>query len=161
MNTDLVKQVIIARRDLKMPAGKLAAQVAHASMSFMSRGLIRPETTITEDPWSHGLWFGGKGNDSENPIQSVLKIEERKLVVDEVLALWLDGAFTKIVLMVHSEEHLLELYNLANLKGLRTSLILDEGRTVFKGVPTHTCVAIGPNLIERIDTVTKGLSLYK
>jgi PTH2 family peptidyl-tRNA hydrolase len=161
VNTYLVKQVIIARRDLNMPAGKLAAQVAHASMSFMSRGLIRPEPTITEDPWSHGVWFGEKGAAPEIQLESVLKIEERKLIVDQVLALWLDGAFAKIVLMVHSEEHLLELYNLANLQGLRTSLILDEGRTVFKGVPTHTCVAIGPNLIERIDRVTKGLPLYK
>lgn len=48
------KQVIIARKDLKMSPGKLAAQVSHASMAFLShmvrRGYRGPE------PFSVGLY---------------------------------------------------------------------------------------------------------
>ena len=32
----MYKQIIIARKDLDMSAGKLAAQVSHASMAFLT-----------------------------------------------------------------------------------------------------------------------------
>ena len=32
----MYKQIIIARKDLKMSSGKLAAQVSHGSMAFLS-----------------------------------------------------------------------------------------------------------------------------
>lgn len=41
------KQVIIARKDLKMSPGKLAAQVAHASMAFFTRW-IKNNTCLDE-----------------------------------------------------------------------------------------------------------------
>ncbi len=36
-----IKQVVVVRRDLNMRKGKLAAQVAHASMKFIVEGYIR------------------------------------------------------------------------------------------------------------------------
>ncbi len=36
-----VKQVVVVRRDLNMRKGKLAAQVAHASMKFLVEGYVR------------------------------------------------------------------------------------------------------------------------
>lgn len=126
-----------------MPVGKLAAQVAHASMSFMSRGLMRPFRYASDDP------------------NNEITHELRQLIVDPELASWLDNSFTKVVVAAKDEAHLLALYDLAGKMDLRRSLICDEGRTVFNGVPTNTCVAVGPNYIERVDAVTKGLPLYR
>ena len=70
-----MRQLIIARKDLQMSPGKLAAQVSHASMAFVAQ-LIREgglqkrepldETTyeryeifITMDPAVYDDWFGG------------------------------------------------------------------------------------------------------
>lgn len=45
------KQVIVIRKDLKMRKGKMAAQVAHASMSFLLADLDR---TSEEHEWLSG-----------------------------------------------------------------------------------------------------------
>ena len=37
----MYKQIIIARKDLNMSAGKLAAQVSHASMAFLTNAICR------------------------------------------------------------------------------------------------------------------------
>lgn len=42
---------------------------------------------------------------------------------------------------------------------LNVSLVTDSGRTEFGGVPTKTCLAIGPNKIEEIDKITGHLPL--
>lgn len=52
----MYKQLIIARRDLNMSPGKLAAQVSHASMAFLTTGIKRsarrkdPTQYIAYDP---------------------------------------------------------------------------------------------------------------
>jgi PTH2 family peptidyl-tRNA hydrolase len=38
-------------------------------------------------------------------------------------------------------------------------LIIDSGKTEFGGVPTKTCLAIGPDYSEKIDKVTGNLKL--
>ena len=73
---------------------------------------------------------------------------------------WLTGGQTKICLQIHSEEELLLLYQKAIDAGLEAHYITDAGRTEFNGVPTKTCLAIGPNKSEDIDKITKHLKLY-
>jgi len=73
---------------------------------------------------------------------------------------WLEGGQTKICLQIHSEEELLELFKQADMAGLRANVITDAGRTEFNGVPTRTCLAIGPDKGEAIDKITKHLKLY-
>lgn len=132
-----VKQVIIARKDLKMPPGKLAAQVAHASLgAFLNAGLQ-----------SSGGGIYGK-----------ITVQ-----LDYIMNQWLNKEFTKICLMVNSEEELLELYKKvgeAKEEKWPCALITDAGRTVFKE-PTITCLAIGPCYEEDIDKITGHLKLYR
>lgn len=72
---------------------------------------------------------------------------------------WLADSFTKICVGVGSEEELLEVYDNALSSGLVAKLITDNGRTEFHGVPTNTCIAVGPDTPERIDLVTGHLKL--
>ena len=72
---------------------------------------------------------------------------------------WIDGRFTKIVVSCDSEQELDELYKQAKEKGLPCSMIVDAGLTEFNGVPTKTCIAIGPANPDDIDEITKHLKL--
>ena len=72
---------------------------------------------------------------------------------------WLNGSFAKICLSVDTEEELLDIFNKAHDAGLVVKLITDSGKTEFHGVPTITCLAIGPDLAEKIDPITSHLGL--
>ena len=126
-----VKQVIIIRRDLKMRRGKEIAQGAHAAMMWLSNRI-----QCISSPFYRMPLFSG---------------EEWA---------WLSGTFTKITLQVNSEEELVELDKKAKENGLMSHLVTDSGKTEFDGVPTLTCCAIGPNLADKIDEITKELKLY-
>jgi peptidyl-tRNA hydrolase, PTH2 family len=74
---------------------------------------------------------------------------------------WMDnGLSSKICLQVNTEEELLEVYNKAKKAGLTVHLVTDAGKTEFDGVPTKTCLAIGPNKKALIDPITSELKLY-
>lgn len=131
-----VKQVIVVRKDLNMRKGKIAAQVAHASM---------------------GVFFGMmEPHHSEVVSQYILTVGR-----DSPLDLWLDHreAFAKIVVYCNSEQELLELVPKAFEARLPYYLVTDKGLTEFHGVPTPTCIAIGPHWSEEIDKITGELKL--
>lgn len=130
-----VKQVILVRRDLSMPVGKISSQVAHASLAaILSRS---HHTDKTDD-----------------------SMEMIHLHLTDVDSKWYTESFTKIVLGVDSETELTKYYNLAKTKGVMCSLIRDAGHTVFNGVPTYTTVAIGPDASDVIDSITGKLRLF-
>lgn len=135
-----VKQVIVMRRDLKMRRGKEIAQGAHAACAFLSRSLRFAEI--------YDRSLGRKRYSAE--------IEN----LSPAAFAWLTGAFTKITVYVNSEAELMEVHDKALAAGLTVSLITDAGKTEFNGVPTRTCLAIGPDLAEDIDKVTGELKLY-
>ena len=49
----MYKQIIIARKDLNMSPGKLAAQVSHGSMAFLT-SMIRNKATYNEADYFYG-----------------------------------------------------------------------------------------------------------
>ena len=128
---DKIQQVLVVRADLKMRKGKCAAQCSHASMGIFFKLMERVEGT----------------NDFH-------------LTMTPEMVAWKEGIFTKICVYVNSEEELLKVYKQAEEDGLPCILITDRGLTEFHGVPTNTCVAIGPARKSKLDPITGHLPLY-
>jgi PTH2 family peptidyl-tRNA hydrolase len=72
---------------------------------------------------------------------------------------WLNGPFTKIAVSVNSEQELFDVYNAAREAGLIAELITDAGKTEFNGVPTNTCIAVGPATHDELLPITGHLKL--
>lgn len=146
------KQVIVVRHDLikgehAVRRGKMMAQVAHASI-----GSLLKLFSITKSETLKG-GFLEPGQISYN--------YELTFGPNTVLDDWLNGKFTKIVVYVPGEKELLDLYEkLCKADDLiPLALITDSGLTEFKGVPTNTCLGIGPFISEEIDKYTGNLPL--
>lgn len=73
---------------------------------------------------------------------------------------WITSSFTKVCVRVESEEQLQDVARRAREAGLTVHVIVDAGKTEFDGVPTTTCLAIGPDESEKIDLITGDLQLY-
>lgn len=84
----------------------------------------------------------------------------RKEDFTEAEKAWMEGLFTKVCVRVESDEVLLAIARAAEQAGLRVEIITDVGKTEFGGVPTRTCLAIGPDLASKVDAVTGSLELY-
>jgi PTH2 family peptidyl-tRNA hydrolase len=78
---------------------------------------------------------------------------------DHAIQEWLNNGMTKICVRVDSEAELLEIAQEAQDAELTVHVTTDAGHTEFAGVPTKTCLAIGPDEEEKIDTVTGNLKL--
>ena len=138
-----VKQVIVVRKDLNMRKGKIAAQVAHASMKVL---LDRMAVNYYHYEQADGTQCGSE--------EWVLNIG-----CDSPMYQWLTGAFTKIVLYVESEDAITALANRCHFMAVPHAVITDAGRTEFHGEPTITCIAIGPDESDKIDEITGDLPL--
>lgn len=71
---------------------------------------------------------------------------------------WFQNSFAKVCCRVDTEEELLDIYDRAKAANLEVHLITDSGRTEFDE-PTKTCLAIGPDVVEKIDPITGHLKL--
>jgi PTH2 family peptidyl-tRNA hydrolase len=151
------KQVIVVRKLYpdgkgglrKIRSGKIASQAAHASMIWLSRRVCE----AASPPLEHivgkmSAYPGVKYTNNFNDLG--FTTEERD---------WLTGKFTKIVLGVDTEEELIALHQKALDAGLTSHIVTDSGLTEFDGEPTNTAIAIGPHSANRIEGLTKGLSL--
>jgi PTH2 family peptidyl-tRNA hydrolase len=72
----------------------------------------------------------------------------------------MNGDFAKVTLQVSGEDELNAIFMAALKANLTVNMITDLGKTEFAGVPTKTCLAIGPHETEKIDPITKHLKLY-
>ena len=71
----------------------------------------------------------------------------------------IDSHMVKICVRVDSESELLEISQKAAAANLEVHVITDAGITEFAGVPTKTCLSIGPNDSAEIDRITGHLKL--
>jgi len=72
---------------------------------------------------------------------------------------WMQYGMAKICVSVDSLEELLAIATQGREAGLTVHIITDSGRTEFGGVPTQTCLAIGPGEVEEINKITGHLKL--
>jgi PTH2 family peptidyl-tRNA hydrolase len=126
------KQVIVIRRDLRMRRGKEIAQGAHAATAWLADLILQTM----------------RANDVDH------------LALSPAERAWLESSFRKVTVKVNSEEELIAVYQEALDAGLVVHLITDRGLTEFGGVPTRTCLAVGPDYDDLIDPVTGDLELY-
>lgn len=123
------------RKDLNMRKGKMIAQGAHASMAFIT---------------NHSL--------VDNNVMMVPLVAFPNITRSELVE-WVNDKFTKVCVTVESEMELVGIQARALLAGLHVEIIVDSGLTEFHGVPTKTCIAIGPHEAERINPITGHLKL--
>lgn len=130
-----IRQVLVVRKDLRMPVGKFGAQLCHGSMAG-----------LTGSPGARIERCSDGGHQLVVPLS-------------EDMHSWLSNSFTKVVLAARGEDELLSLHQKAIDAGLNATLIRDSGRTVFDG-PTYTVLSIGPHKAADVAPVTGHLPLY-
>lgn len=136
---ETAKQIIVFRHDLlkgehALRKGKIAGQVAHASLGALLKSFTK----------------------TENEIGCTYSLEFLK---GSCMDSWLNGIFTKVVVYVENEKELLELQKKCDEKGLPNALITDAGNTEFHGIPTVTCLGIGPCWNDDFIGLTDNLKL--
>lgn len=175
----MIKQVIVARKDLNCRRGKWMAQAAHASMGVLLQysdlqvdykqrdqnlrmiastlvGLAFALLAVLLHPiflLTGAIFVGLIWRLPSGSIQPTWK------PFPPAMLEWLQGRFTKICVSVDSEAELHEIYGKAQEAGIPCYLIQDCGATEFGGVPTYTCCAIGPDQEEVINPITGHLKL--
>jgi PTH2 family peptidyl-tRNA hydrolase len=112
-----------------MRKGKMIAQGAHASLSFLTRKI------------------------------KVDYLDNYNVPLNKVQLEWLATSFAKVCVYVTSEKELLDIVDTAEFFGIECHLIQDSGKTEFGGKPTYTCCALGPDKAEEIDKITGHLPL--
>lgn len=155
----MYKQIIIARKDLNMSPGKLAAQVAHASMAFLTNA-------IRNNPGKYEAY---------NPVCGYVKTLYFPSIEIEagLYEQWLCGSFTKCILEAKNKMQLMKAVNIAESIGMKEGkdffLIKDNCSTELepeeydeKGVGrTLTCIGFKPMEAEIIDKIGKKFQLYR
>lgn len=137
------KQVIVMRKDLQMTKGKMIAQGSHASLGIILQ-MMEISNIINE----------GEDTSNTGAYSLNLRVEDNSAIGD-----WFKDGFKKVCVYVNSEEELIDIYNKAEEKGVPVLMIEDAGVTMFKGIPTKTCLAIGPVWDKDIDEITGDLKL--
>lgn len=123
-----LKQVIIIKRHLRMRQGKSVSQGSHSSGEFMRSELLTAY------------------NENRPP----------RLTPEQIK--WMSEGQRKVCLRVDSEDDFERILTETRQAGIDVHVIKDSGATEFHGIPTITCMAIGPVEDGIIDTITGNLN---
>lgn len=145
-----MRQLIIARKDLNMSAGKLAAQVAHASFAFISQQIRNTPAIETLSGYNVAL-----------------------LIDKDTMNNWFKGIFTKTVCEARNKDQLLKAKTIAEelgmIEGKDFFLIKDACNTELtpeefdeNGIGrTLTCIGFKPLPDEIAWKISKKFQLYR
>jgi len=151
-----MRQLIIARKDLNMSAGKLAAQVSHASMAFLTAPL----------------------RDTKGNKNKIKRIEDGEYVFEikmdaETYDNWVCGIFTKTICEARNRNQLLKAKKMAEELGMEEEkdffLINDNCMTELEpeeidenGVGrTLTCIGFRPLPDDVAHEISRKFQLYR
>ena len=136
----MYKQIIIARKDLNMSHGKLAAQVSHGSIAFLS-------------------WFIRNNVDLDGHVDGYIDVD--------ILNNWIEGEFTKCVRQAMNKNQLLKAKTIAEELGMVEGkdfwLIRDNCHTELEPEEdgrTLTVIGFKPMDSEHIDLIGRKYHLY-
>ena len=150
-----MRQLIIARKDLNMSPGKLAAQVSHASLAFL--------TSQMRQLGADKVYYEGE----------VVARMPKCIVEPEVWDEWICGIFTKTICEARNRNQLMKAVTIAQELGLQEGkdyfLIKDACLTELQpeevdenGVGrTLTCIGFKPLPDEVAHQISKKFQLYK
>lgn len=141
-----MKQIIIVRKDLNLSHGKMAAQVSHASMAFLSRAIQSGIVTKTDNTTS----------------QVTFSIE------NGILNDWLGSIFTKVILRAKNKNDLMRAVRIATSNGMTEDkdffIIRDNCLTELTPEEDDgtciTCVGFKPMYTFDCEVVSKKFQLY-
>lgn len=144
----MYKQLIIARKDLNMSPGKLAAQVSHASIAFLIEKLFWGSKEIVRE--RDGLMY-----------HIGISLDR------DLFHNWIAEAETKVVCKAKNKNDLLKAVKMAEELGWEENkdywLIYDACRTELEREGpegTLTCIGFRPMEAEEIDKIGKKYQLY-
>lgn len=184
----MYKQIIIARKDLNMTPGKLAAQVSHGSMAFLTH-LIKDNIekidigncleiknhSVSFDEFFTNVNIHNKYNFTDDDTVKVIPTYRYKTefsIEQSLYEQWMCGAYTKCVLEAKNKNKLLKAVELAKELGMEEGkdffLIWDNCYTELdpeefdeSGVGhTLTCIGFKPMDSEVIDKIGRKYHLY-
>ena len=157
----MFKQIIIVRKDLNMSPGKLAAQVSHASMAFLTT-MLR-ESAIAMTNYAMSEW-GTPIEKIKNP-KSICCYDCEVVIDKDTFEQWVDGEFTKAILRAKNKNYLLKAVGMAKELGMVENkdffLIKDNCHTELEPEEdgqTLTCIGFRPMDAEIIDKIGKNIS---
>ena len=150
----MYKQIIIARKDFNMSPGKLAAQVSHGSMAFLT-WMIRNKAYPCDR-----TGIATTRNDADE--------YRAELIMDcGLYERWINGEFTKCVLQAKNKNQLLKAKPMAEELGLVEGkdfwLIRDNCHTELEPEEdgrTLTVIGFKPMDSEIIDKIGRKYHLY-
>lgn len=157
-----MRQLIIARKDLNMSPGKLAAQCCHASVAFLSHII------------NEGHQIGASDLDcDERQVNNSKELQLSVRIRSDVYFDWLHGAFTKTVCEAKNRNQLLKAAEVAREMGLAEGedffLIFDACLTELEPENvdengegcTLTCIGFRPLPDDVAHAISKKYQLYR
>lgn len=141
----MYKQIIIARKDLNMSPGKLAAQVSHGSMAFL-------------------IWMI---RNNSHPLACQGEYESKFRIENDLYEQWLNGEFTKCILQAKNKNQLLKAKTMAEELDMKEGkdfwLICDNCHTELEPEEdgrTLTVIGFKPMDSEIINQIGRKYHLY-
>ena len=144
-----------------MSPGKLAAQVAHGSMAFLTNIIRNNVTELTKNGY---FILNESDMEDENDFVYRWEYDFDKDLYEQ----WINGEFTKVVLQARNKNHLLKAKTIAEELGMKEGedfwLICDNCHTELEPEEdgrTLTCIGFKPMDAEIIDKIGRKYHLYQ